>query len=945
MKKYLQFCVLNVIILVFSINVNAQLIYDLNANANTLVQKLMNNACVTFSNAKYIGANGAKAMIVGGTNPMGINNGIILTTGNASGADATPPYPQTYSITNNMSGDADLDVLASPNVTYDASVLEFDFVPLADSIFFKYLFGSEEYHDGFDSYTAFDLFAFFISGPGITGLKNVAEIPETLIEVGRGTINRTVNTQYFHDNNMRTQNAYRGWTSVFRSGIKLQIGQTYHAKLVIADVTDNTIDSGVLIETIECPPPAPLPPVFTVSTSSSNNPNTPQNSFYEGCENIIIKVKANKKLTVATTVSIALSGTATNGSDYSANATSVTIPIGSDSAIFTLTILSDNSTESDETINVDFNPSSLSIPPIIGLIIKDVTPIQIDLTSDYTICQGSTINISPSISGGRPDYTYVWENGKTTESISESPNIETTYKLTVTDACNNTNTAQTVVNIEIGSAEAGDDQSICFGKSATLTSTPASSYIWSNGGITQSITVSPNQTTKYYLSATSNCMAVDSVIVTVYPIMPVNIITSKNTICLGIETNMSSNATANTYFWSSIPNDTSLTNQNTKSSVIAKPTISTIYSLMITDFNGCSNTTSIKINIDNGPSASFRFSAPKGCVSSPIDITSNTTGNYIYLWNFGYGRLISGNNGASNKVAWDSLGFMKVSLQIKSENGCLGDIITDSIEIFDIPMIDFYAIDTAGCPPLVVLFNNDSLNQYPDAEYYWEFGDKGTSSDKTPVHLYKNSGKFSVSLKITNAGCSNSETKNNIINVYPVPKSEFVVKPEETSIFYPDVVFYDVTKNADSTTWYLLWNDSTFGNTPKFEYEFPDTGVQQFYLIAINSFGCIDSGLGEVLIKEDFTLYRPKCFTPNEDGLNDVFDIKGIGIIEFKLTIYNRWGEIIYYSEDLNEKWNGKLKNTGKLVQTGIYPYRIEFKNSLLKRSTIFGHVMVLYKK
>ncbi|OFX75831.1 MAG: hypothetical protein A2X12_04960 [Bacteroidetes bacterium GWE2_29_8] len=425
-----------------TLNIDTYLCFNKDVFAYELVQKLVGNVCVVFDNAKYTGAHGAKA-IFSGTTPMGINDGIIFSTGDVTGAAVQSN--QAYSVSNNTSGDPDLDILANPKQTYDAATLEFNFVPLSDSIFFNYVFGSEEYYSGFDGYSNYDLFALFVSGPGLIGKQNIATIPSTSTYISKETINRTTNNQYFNDNDNRNQNAYRGWTSIFRSGIKVQIGQTYYVKIVIADVMDYNIDSGVLLAAMDCSEP---PPKFMTSAYSSNTSTNYQNIFYKGCENIIIKAKADKALSKETNVSISLSGSAIEGVDYTIDTIPINIPIGSDSAIFIITLFNDNINNSYKTININFYSSDFYIPSINNLIISDANPIQINLNQEYTIIKGDSITLTT-----KGDF-YLWSNNATTNSIMVSPTETTTYAVTVSyGTCYAVDTVIVFVNEDVSVKE------------------------------------------------------------------------------------------------------------------------------------------------------------------------------------------------------------------------------------------------------------------------------------------------------------------------------------------------------------------------------------------------------------------------------------------------------------------------------------------------------------
>ncbi|MBC8046739.1 MAG: choice-of-anchor L domain-containing protein [Fimbriimonadaceae bacterium] len=186
---------------------------------------------------------------------VGIDSGIVLTSGKAILVEGPNDLGSEGFITS-YAGDANLDELPGVSTTYDACVLEFDLVPISDTITFDYVFGSEEYLE-YVGFTFNDVFAFFISGPGITGTKNIALVPGSSVPVSIATINTTWNPTYYNDNgtgytlpysgdNYYIQ--YDGFTDVLQAKSAVIPCETYHLKLAVADVYDQVYDSGVFIK-------------------------------------------------------------------------------------------------------------------------------------------------------------------------------------------------------------------------------------------------------------------------------------------------------------------------------------------------------------------------------------------------------------------------------------------------------------------------------------------------------------------------------------------------------------------------------------------------------------------------------------------------------------------------------------------------------------------------
>ena len=226
-----------------------------------LVQNVLLGAGVTATNITFTGSPNAKGTFNGSGSNIGLSGGILLTTGSIFNAPG-PNNALNSGTDNSLPGDTTLAILAGTN-TLDATILEFDFVPTTDTIRFRYVFASEEYNEYVCS-NYNDVFAFFISGPGITGQKNIALIPGTSTPVTINRVNKGVcgingafhagcdlsNSVYFIDNENPAGTAvqYDGFTTVLTAQTNVIPCLTYHFRLVIADALDRTYDSGVFLE-------------------------------------------------------------------------------------------------------------------------------------------------------------------------------------------------------------------------------------------------------------------------------------------------------------------------------------------------------------------------------------------------------------------------------------------------------------------------------------------------------------------------------------------------------------------------------------------------------------------------------------------------------------------------------------------------------------------------
>jgi len=249
--------------------VNAQLIVDnTTLTPLQLAQNVLLGQGVNISNVKFNGStvnsNSISDQIAkfdnGATTNIGINKGIILSTGNAIIAKGPNDQNQaTLPTLVPFEGDVDLLILTNNQSIRNVALLEFDFIPMGNKLSFNFIFASDEYPE-FVNDTYNDNFGFFISGPGITGpysgnAKNIALIPNSLLPVSINNINNGKSNsgpceycQYYVDNTGGNSIQYDGFTKVIQAASDVQCGETYHIKLAIANVDDNNYDSAVFIE-------------------------------------------------------------------------------------------------------------------------------------------------------------------------------------------------------------------------------------------------------------------------------------------------------------------------------------------------------------------------------------------------------------------------------------------------------------------------------------------------------------------------------------------------------------------------------------------------------------------------------------------------------------------------------------------------------------------------
>ncbi|MEL7533139.1 MAG: choice-of-anchor L domain-containing protein, partial [Bacteroidota bacterium] len=286
---------------------------------------------VVIDNVALNCAGGASGIFDGANTNIGIDKGVMLTTGNVNNAVGPNTSINDFGTINSGTNDPILDFL-SGGATDDACALEFDITADCDVIQIAYVFASEEYPN-FVNANFNDIFGFFVSGPGLPpGGTNIALIPGTTTPVSIDNVNAFTNNAYFVNNppGGGTTIGYNGFTTPLLALIRVEPCLTYRIKLVIADGGDDTYDSGVFLDLggIRC---------FQNRTAAYASYDVAGTDYaVEGCNELSLDIVRTGDSTQAKTVDFLLAGTATNGSDYLTIPGNLTFPALEDSITLNL---------------------------------------------------------------------------------------------------------------------------------------------------------------------------------------------------------------------------------------------------------------------------------------------------------------------------------------------------------------------------------------------------------------------------------------------------------------------------------------------------------------------------------------------------------------------------------------------------------------------------------
>ena len=787
-----------------SIAVNRE---DVSTAAEDLVNNVLLNGCLTASTITYTGNGDQIGHFTSGSSSFPISEGIILSTGNVANAEGPN---KDFGTTTQLGGAGDTDInTITGGTSYDAAVLEFDFVPEGNTIQFDYIFASEEYAE-FVGQSYNDAFAFLLSGPGITGTKNIALIPSTSTAVsinnihGQGNTYVTnypgelyalvasnpsafgptwtqvpddangyfgtpgsryyyritptnsgtgpVNASYYVDNgqfidhdviasNGRRQIQYLnqsgqsgtsemefdGRTTLLTASHAVTACETYHIKIVIADVFDSKWDSGVFLAAKS----------FTSNevqiSSHIGEILGDASNMYEGCDGSYIRFQRAEGAdnSEVFTFPIIISGTATNGVDYiftdefgtiigdGTFPSSATIGIGVDFVDYFYKAQSDGSIEGNEAIIFRVS-NGCPCDPEPTYLEKTVTIV------DVPQIQASTVSVIQCVSAGNPvatitvnmqggldpnDYQFSLDGGDfqasnvfvITSSLPDGSDIVGTYHdIEVKDqySCNSiTENNIAIPAIAEFEASAGSDNTICQGQSGIQLS--------ASGGIYYTWTSSPAGATSYLSSTTvSNPTISNTIPAGVYTFT----VTAQNQLgadpaCQGTD-------------------DMILT-------VMEKPVID-----VTTDYTAGCNGSSIHLNaaVTNGGVS------PTYLWNPTTDLSSSTIGNPVY----------------TPVVSAFQAQFFTVS--VTGTNGCSASANSPGINVYPSPVITTGTIVDAACAAsngeATVSGSSPGTTPAPSFNYLW---DAAAGAQPTATATGLAAGTYTVTVTDAAHGCSNTK--------------------------------------------------------------------------------------------------------------------------------------------------------------------------------------------
>lgn len=559
-------------------------------------------------------------------------------------------------------------------------------------------------------------------------------------------------------------------------------------------------------------------------------------------------------------------------------------------------------------------------------------------STDVNCNGGNDGTATITTSGGTVPYTYLWTGGDA-DSIGNGFSVGT-VTVTVTDAngCSETSTftineppalsasISSFVDVKCNGGNDGEATALENGGVGPYT------YSWSSGGSAATETGLNAGTHTVTITDANGCVSTATVTVS----QPTPVVFSSygdTTICIGQSANIGTITNGGTppyiYAWS---------NGSAGATQSVSPITTTNYTVTVSDAQNCSVPPETVIITVRPPITATGSEPDTICETFSASVSVSATGgdgNLTYTWDNGLGS-------GTGPHTVSPVATTTYAVTVTDGCGTPADNASVTILVNPLPDIAFAAVPDVGCMPLEVEFNNQTtLSSGNIFKYDWNFGDTITSDLMNPTHTYEQDGVYTVSLIVTSAvGCSDSLTYIDMITVYPLPTAGFTFSPEIIDMASPVIDIEDAS--TDAFAWDWDFGDLTHSTEQNPTHEYPDSGLYHIVQIVTNQYGCTDTTMNMVQVDGAFLVYIPNAFTPSGDADNEIFMEKGLGIKAREMRIFNRWGEQIFFTEEMDEGWDGTGPINAEPMEQGVYVYHLKLLSILDETHQYRGKVTLI---
>ncbi|MGF1565680.1 MAG: choice-of-anchor L domain-containing protein [Flavobacteriales bacterium] len=924
----------------------------------------------------------------------------------------------------------------------DVCILEFDFVATGDSLKFDYVFGSDEY-DFYINTQFNDVFAFFISGPGITGpyssppgfpngARNIAflpgsspPLPITISSVHSGQDNGLANipplNEEFHITNLGPDGfilidpniCVNGFTIPITAEELLICGETYHIALAIADGFDQQLTSWVVLREGSFESNSVVQVDLSIDVGAEG-----AITLYEDCGTATLTFTRpeNTNIDLEEMVVISYQGVGINGVDYTLLPDTIVFPVGVSSVAFELIAIPDGIPEGAEEVVFEIlNLAACSGTPLtsyFSFVIQDTADPLVVQGYTTEICDGAEVELAPIISGGYGNFSYQWSTGAQTSSVVVGPNNSTMYNVIVSDTCGMpSDDGDITVNVlffpQLQANITQGNLTLDCNESVFLTASASGgdgnyTYSWTDengmslgGGNSTSLFYGTWQgADEIVFTVTDGCGLQASDVITVtlnVPPIIITVPTEVTALCqeqftisptvsggqapynfnwtagnqfLGWQQNLTASSSGNQTYTLTVSDGCGQDESVNINLTIQSPPVTINLPTFVTGpctevfnlspvldggsggfqytwtVNGAPFATTANINFQSFDDAVVQLSVVDQCgatdafaldvfiVNPPLIVDlgedlfasclDNTeidveivsgAGGYEYEW------FVDGVSVGTDPTA-EVQSFFTVPVLVSVTDGCGGAASDELIyNIPDIPLTLTLSADTAICAGDAITIS--ALATGGEEGFFYEWNSLGAFGPNQFIAPYE-----SAVYPITATDICGKTISGDVFVEVQYLFSNFTVSATETENQYQ--FFGAPSPECDECIYAWDFGDGSASDEANPLHTFDGLSDYQVSLQVTNAIGCTD--IAYTLINGPVLLYIPNAFTPNNDGINDVFRITGSSIQRFEIIIFNRWGEKVYESTDINQVWDGSHEGGNYYVPNDIYQYVVKVK-------------------
>lgn len=352
-------------------------------------------------------------------------------------------------------------------------------------------------------------------------------------------------------------------------------------------------------------------------------------------------------------------------------------------------------------------------------------------------------------------------------------------------------------------------------------------------------------------------------------------------------------------------------------------------SMIVNEGEQCGDTAFIHVNIYPSMNTDFEFEYDT-CIGGPVSFRDKTVtlAQEVTDWDWSFGDDEESAVRNPNHL-YQSPGVHPVTLIATDNNHCK-DTMMREINYFPVPpLILIKPSKYTACVPEEIKFTNLSVPIDETYDIHWDFGDGGTGDAISPIHEFQSEGVFTVKVSITSPiGCYTEETFDNLITMESSPTADFTFTPEVVNSINPTATFTDLSQNGTGWFWDFGGRGSSFMRNPTFTFQ--DTGLHDIMQVVFHPNGCTDTMIQTIDVEPVVQFFLPNAFTPNYDGKNEVYKPEGLasGMTYYRLTIWSRWGDLIFETDDPEAGWNGRRDNGGEEMPVGVYLCSLEYRDA-----------------